>query len=599
MLEVIVKKNKSKYNISSSYDKDFIENIKSLKDRAYDTSTKKWLLDDCSLYNLIFMYKEQKDIIFFDFVDSLEREEFKNKIPKIIKKIEKQNKLEEEQLHRDTTLKDNIEKWNESSKTDDWYIKYLSDEAISKNIKPFPHQLVGAKFINHIGSALIAADLGTGKTLLTLLGCELAKFRKIFVVVPNSLKYNWQKEVHFYIKDAKAFVLNSKINPFPIEECKYIIVNFDYFSRNFDFDKKIKQYGLDKIDAVVVDEAHMLKNTKAARYKNFIKLYKKLCSNFIMLTGTPVPNRVEELYVILNTIRPSEFKSKQKFYNEYCGLYYDMKMMRLMPIKGGANLEELNKRLENIMFRVKKSDVLKDLPEMIINKIYLEMNPEELKQYKLIESGFKDANFNNLSQNQNINNISSGDLAIVILGKLRQYTSSLKVNYVNEMIERLNDENEKVVVFDCYKESLNNLYNLFKYNSRLYHGDVSAEERQKAVDLFQDKNSSTQNMFLSVQTGNAGITLTESSNLFLLTQSYVPAENDQCYARLNRIGQKNSVNIFIIQIINTIDTDIDELITEKQKVIKKVIDNEDYEDTSEKSVIGELLEKFRNKYKKY
>jgi SNF2 family DNA or RNA helicase len=251
------------------------------------------------------------------------------------------------------------------------------------------------------------------------------------------------------------------------------------------------------------------------------------------------------------------------------------------------------------MFRVKKSDVLKDLPEMIINKIYLEMNPEELKQYKLIESGFKDANFNNLSQNQNINNISSGDLAIVILGKLRQYTSSLKVNYVNEMIERLNDENEKVVVFDCYKESLNNLYNLFKYNSRLYHGDVSAEERQKAVDLFQDKNSSTQNMFLSVQTGNAGITLTESSNLFLLTQSYVPAENDQCYARLNRIGQKNSVNIFIIQIINTIDTDIDELITEKQKVIKKVIDNEDYEDTSEKSVIGELLEKFRNKYKKY
>jgi len=599
MLEVIVKKNKSKYNISSSYDKDFIENIKSLKDRTYDTSTKKWLLDDCSLYNLIFMYKEQKDIIFFDFVDSLEREEFKNKIPKIIKKIEKQNKLEEEQLYRDTTLKDNIEKWNESSKTDDWYIKYLSDEAISKNIKPFPHQLVGAKFINHIGSALIAADLGTGKTLLTLLGCELAKFRKIFIVVPNSLKYNWQKEVHFYIKDAKAFVLNSKINPFPIEECKYIIVNFDYFSRNFDFDKKIKQYGLDKIDAVVVDEAHMLKNTKAARYKNFIKLYKKLCSNFIMLTGTPVPNRVEELYVILNTIRPSEFKSKQKFYNEYCGLYYDMKMMRLMPIKGGANLEELNKRLENIMFRVKKSDVLKDLPEMIINKIYLEMNPEELKQYKLIESGFKDANFNNLSQNQNINNISSGDLAIVILGKLRQYTSSLKVNYVNEMIERLNDENEKVVVFDCYKESLNNLYNLFKYNSRLYHGDVSAEERQKAVDLFQDKNSSTQNMFLSVQTGNAGITLTESSNLFLLTQSYVPAENDQCYARLNRIGQKNSVNIFIIQIINTIDTDIDELITEKQKVIKKVIDNEDYEDTSEKSVIGELLEKFRNKYKKY
>jgi SNF2 family DNA or RNA helicase len=599
MLEVIVKKNKSKYNISSSYDKDFIENIKSLKDRTYDTSTKKWLLDDCSLYNLIFMYKQQKDIIFFDFVDSLEREEFKNKIPKIIKKIEKQNKLEEEQLYRDTTLKDNIEKWNESSKTDDWYIKYLSDEAISKNIKPFPHQLVGAKFINHIGSALIAADLGTGKTLLTLLGCELAKFRKIFIVVPNSLKYNWQKEVHFYIKDAKAFVLNSKINPFPIEECKYIIVNFDYFSRNFDFDKKIKQYGLDKIDAVVVDEAHMLKNTKAARYKNFIKLYKKLCSNFIMLTGTPVPNRVEELYVILNTIRPSEFKSKQKFYNEYCGLYYDMKMMRLMPIKGGANLEELNKRLENIMFRVKKSDVLKDLPEMIINKIYLEMNPEELKQYKLIESGFKDANFNNLSQNQNINNISSGDLAIVILGKLRQYTSSLKVNYVNEMIERLNDENEKVVVFDCYKESLNNLYNLFKYNSRLYHGDVSAEERQKAVDLFQDKNSSTQNMFLSVQTGNAGITLTESSNLFLLTQSYVPAENDQCYARLNRIGQKNSVNIFIIQIINTIDTDIDELITEKQKVIKKVIDNEDYEDTSEKSVIGELLEKFRNKYKKY
>jgi SNF2 family DNA or RNA helicase len=103
---------------------------------------------------------------------------------------------------------------------------------------------------------------------------------------------------------------------------------------------------------------------------------------------------------------------------------------------------------------------------------------------------------------------------------------------------------------------------------------------------------------MSVATGNVGITLTTGNNMILLTIPWLPSEIEQCIARLDRIGQKNTVKVFIPIIKDTVDEQVYDLVHNKNLIISKAIDNIDYEDVSDSSVLSELLGKYKNKYKK-
>jgi len=252
--------------------------------------------------------------------------------------------------------------------------------------------------------------------------------------------------------------------------------------------------------------------------------------------------------------------------------------------------------MDGVMFRVKKTDVLKDLPSLLVNEVYIDMSDEQMNEYADIENGIKTLDLSKLEVSDNLNDKMH---FLTVLQKLRQYTSSLKTDYLNDIIKSYNEEGQKLIIFDEFKATLKKVHEYSPSNSRLFTGDVDVETRQEYIDEFQKDNSDVMNLLLTVQTGNAGLTLTRASNVFMITQNYVPSINEQCYARAHRIGQESHVMVYNLIVRDSIDEDVNRILKEKKKIIDKVIDNKEYIDDNVKiDVIKELIKTFKNKYGK-
>lgn len=587
MTEIKVEKvDKFKYKIFFNYtDKDFHTAVKALPSREYSGQDKSWILSVNSLCQLIYQYETNKEYKFI--LENVDREVFKATYLKEKEKV----KEKEAKIRGIAEKNEAINKFKaelpEIIKTFD-HREYLSE-----GITPYPHQICSALFLNQIESGILAADLGTGKTLATLLACEAnEKVKKVLCIVPATLKLNWRNEVHAFTH-SKAFVVGYKKNECTFDEAKYIIINYDYFNRStFDFNTKIVDTGLYKCDTIIMDEAHKMSNKKSNTSYNIKTAFKAIVKRYFLLTATPMKNKLQDVFPLLKMVDPIEFSNESKFLGGVCGMTWSQ--WGGWEFSENTNLDSVYEKVSNKMYRVKKEDVLKDLPEMVKNKVMLEMSPKEEKEYKEIANGFKKVDWSNKGIITKTDDFES-DTPLVILGRLRQYTASLKIKYLVDTIKELNGRGEKVVVFDVFKKSLYEMNDMLP-NTKLYTGDQSIEERQDLVDEFQNENSDLMNLLVGAQVGNAGITLTAASNLFLITQDYVPSTNEQLYARLHRIGQKFSVNIYILLIEGTVDEIVYGAVNNKQELIDKVIDNEEFIDSANKSALSDILRELKSVY---
>jgi len=433
----------------------------------------------------------------------------------------------------------------------------------------------------------------THNTLASISYVEMNNFEKVFVITPNSLKFNYYDEVEKFTKGSKAHIINWNKNRYSIEESKYVIVNYEYFnpSDSKKMNKKFKELGIKEIDCLICDESHRLKNTKSNTYKNFKRIFKnKIFKNNkvskIFMTGTPAPNRSQELYTVLNQISPLDFPNKTFFYKNYLGMEYDPDAF------GGwsknpsmEDLESLYHKIEPFTHRKKKKEVLTDLPDKIFQKIMVEMDSKNQSIYNDIEEGIA---------NEFINEEIENPLTKIL--RLRQFTASLKAHILKEFIDRILDEGEKVVIMDYFKDSLNELKAHYKDIAGLHTGDVSVEDRAAIVKDFQNPNGKTKIFLGSIQTCNYGLTLTAASKIFIISLPYSVGELDQAMDRLHRIGQKDVVNAYAVLFSGTVDEYVFWAIEGKRREINKVIDNEDYKSNVSESVIGEVIAKIKEKY---
>lgn len=433
----------------------------------------------------------------------------------------------------------------------------------------------------------------THNTLSSILYVEMNNFEKVVVVTPNSLKFNYYNEVQKFTKST-AHIVRWKKNKCGIEDAKYVIVNYDFFNpKNKDkFKKKWDELGIGKINAVICDESHRLKNSKSNTYKNFNRTFKNKIFvdnkiSKIFLSGTPAPNRAHELYTILNQISPTDFATKNYFNEYYCGMTYENGGWGYNFDTMDSRLEELYHKIAPYAHRKRKFEVLKDLPDKIYSNIILEMEDDELELYNDIEAGVA---------NEFVEKPTSNPLTIMV--RLRQYTAHLKAKPIVELIENILETGEKVVVVDFFKESLYELKKLLGDVAALHTGDQSVEERADLVKVFQDPNSSIKVFLGSIQTCNYGLTLTAASKLFIITLPYSVGEYDQVADRLHRIGQKDVVNIYPLIFRDSVDEYIFQAIENKRREIVKVIDNETYKSNVSESVLSEVIKIIREKHGK-
>lgn len=572
---------KDKFILSFQYEPSLISKLKEIhwEDRKFNSSNKTWTVKTFSLYNLMLQYKGNPNI-FFKFDDD-EKEYFKNKVKKKINEIktlkERQEKLEEKKIY-----------WLEYKKQLKETYKVHEDKLhqnLKEGVKLLPFQSQAVLYGDVVRNVLFALEMGTGKSIISIALSEYNNFNKVFVITPNSLKFNYFYEVEKFT-NSKAHIINWKKNKYTLEESKYIIINYDFF-RNNNSVKKFENLNLGKIDCLILDECHRIKNPKSNIYKNFKAIFtddifvnETPCK--IFMSGTPMNNRAYELYTVMNQISPIDFPNKQIFYSEYCGMTYDPSQFGGYNFDSNTtNFEGLYHKISPYVFRVRKMDVLKDLPSKTYERIILELTTSEEKEYNNILDGVIDE----LSNKETVTN------PMTIMLRLRQYLSILKVNNKDliEFIDMLLEMGEKIVIMDYFKEGIEILHEKYKDISVLHYGDVSVEDRSKMVKQFQDKDSNIKMFLSTVQTGKEGLTLTSSSKIMILTQPYTVSENEQVVDRVHRISQTEKVNVYYPLFNNTIDFKVFNLVEDKKKEIVKVLDNEDYKTKIDDSTINELV----------
>lgn len=579
------------YYLRFSINDQLIQRIKDLPEesRKWNPGMMVWEITTPSLLSLIKKYRNSNKI-YFDFGSEDSRKIF-------IQQIKKIEIAEEEKRKFIADLNIKKEHWVKyKQELEDTYVQY-SDKMhalLNDGIKLYKHQITAALFINATRSALVSHEMGLGKTCVSILYVEMNGFEKVVVITPNSLKFNYYNEVEKFTK-SNSHIVSWKRNKCSLEDAKYIIVNYDFFNSGSKekFEAKWNKLKIGKIDAVICDESSKLKNTKANTYKNFKSTFKKnIFKNEkvskIFLSGTPMPNRANELYTTMNQISPTDFATKKYFYEYYCGMTYDYNSgWGWITDNGEARLEELYHKIAPFTHRKRKSEVLKDLPEKIYQKIMLEMDDKDYVTYDKIEDGVA---------NEFVLHPTHNPLTIMI--RLRQYTAHLKIKPVLELIENILETGEKVVIVDFFKDSIQQLKEKLGDIAGLHTGDQTDEERAEIVKVFQDPNSNMKVFLGSIQTCNYGLTLTAASKLFLITLPYSYGEYQQVSDRLHRIGQKNVVNIYPLMFKDTIDDYVFSAIESKTKEIIKVMDNEDYKSNINESVLSEVIEIIKNKHKK-
>ncbi len=468
-----------------------------------------------------------------------------------------------------------IKEFKEATVVDVAALKKIKIPGIQKTL--FPYQNIGVSFIEtKNGRCLIADDPGLGKTAQSLGWLQLhPEKRPAVIVVPASLKLNWERECQIWMKNPKVQILSGK-TPGKITG-EILIINYDIVKA------WVKSFKDIKMQVLILDEAHKVKNPTAQRTKA-VKSLAKIAPHIIALTGTPIENRPMELYNTIWMIDPTICGTKKAFGKTYCGGYFNGFGW---DFNGSSNVQELHAKLTStIMIRRKKADVLKDLPAKVRGFIPMEIGNRSV--YARAEADFigwvkKEKGLKAAEKAQNAE-------ALVKIAALKQIAAEGKMVNTVEWIKDHLETTSKLVVFAVHKKAIELLMGELKeFNPVKIDGSVTQEGRQGAVDTFQ--NDPGCRVFIgNIQAAGIGLTLTAASSLAFVEIGWSPGEMDQAEDRIHRIGQlASSVNIYYLLSQGTIEETIARLIDSKRKIVDAVMDGIE---TTTQNLLGELMDAY-------
>ena len=474
--------------------------------------------------------------------------------------VTKNEKGEWEVLHwSDPENKDEI---IESSKSEGSNFYVPAPEGLSY----FPYQRAGVEFIVGRKKTLLADEAGTGKTIMVSGAINWwnqnnQELKNILIVCPNSLKYNWKKELEkWLVNDYKIGVVERQDYP---EDYNILIINYDVVSKH---EEKLKAH---EWDLFVADESHYIKNIKAKRTQAILGKGKKRkgidADKSIFLTGTPITNKPSDLFSSLNYLDPENWSSWWRFVFKYEGAYEGPFGLEF---SGPQNLEQLQDILRStIMIRRLKKDVLEELPDKFRKIIPLHPDKsvkdllEAEKEYLYIKSLSEDVQLSDGVEDESLGR----------LVQLRKEIAFKKLPVVKELMNDVLDGGEKVIVFAHHKDVVKELYEEYKDMAVYITGDVKSEARQEAVDKFQ--NDDLTRVFIgNIKAAGVGLTLTASSNVIFSEISWVPSDLSQAEDRSLRIGQSNNVLVQYPLYEDSVDMNMIRAVMAKQDTSDRALD---------------------------
>ena len=425
---------------------------------------------------------------------------------------------------------------------------------------PRPYQCEGIAYMINHGNCINGDDCGLGKTMQTIMTLELMDVFPALIITPASVKYNWKKEWEKWNPTRTVGVVGRK-KKFDenVWQNDVIIINYDILGER-GLDKptaKFKELLKKRWASCVIDEIHFLKSEKALRTKMAKKIVKTV-PHVWGLTGTLTQNKPADLIQPFTIIRRFEdiFGSTKEFKYRYC----NAKMTVFgMDCSGFSNLEELHELLRmGGYIRRNKRDVLDELPPMVEQTIDVPIS--NTREYRKAEN-----NLLEYLEKIDINKVNSAVNAphLVMIQTLKQLSIEGKLpfitTYIKEWLEA--NEGEQLLVFGVHRMPLQQLAEYFK--APLIQGGVSADKKQQIVNEFS--NGGHRLLFANIQSAGTGTDGLQDncSNLVYIELPDKSTELEQANARLERMGQRNSINITYLLSPDTIDADIKEMVANK------------------------------------
>lgn len=452
-------------------------------------------------------------------------------------------------------------------------MKYLS------HIEPFNHQIDTAKkVLNEMrGRAILADEVGLGKTIEA--GLVMKEYmvrglaKKILILVPASLVIQWTKE------------LNQKFNiPAVAQKKEYMWRQYDIVVASIDTAKRDphRSHVMDiNYDMLIIDEAHKLKNKRTRNYQFVKEIKKKYC---LLLTATPIQNEMDELYNLINLLRPGHLGHSSSFASNY-----------VEGKRQAKNNDQLKKEIGKIMIRNRRSDGGIHFTNRRVQSVPITLSPEErdlyegvtdfIRTYYRSEMGAlnalalitlqrevcssREAAFMTLYNMYQKAAEDSPQRTVImeLVEKIKKIETHSKAAKTVELLQQIND---KVIIFTEYRATQNYLQ---KYlgdhgiTSVPFRGGFKRSKKDWMTELFQNRAQ----VLIATEAAGEGINLQFCNQVINYDLPWNPMRIEQRIGRVHRLGQKRDVNIYNLSTTGTIEEHILNLLYEKIDMFEMVI----------------------------
>lgn len=428
-----------------------------------------------------------------------------------------------------------------------------------------PYQITGFKWLKMLSKygfgGILADDMGLGKTIqvITFILSEIEENKTndpFLIVAPASLSYNWQHELKKFApsienivvvgsaEERKELIANAKAN-------QVLITSYPSFRQD------VEQYKKQTFGTLVLDESQMVKNyhTKTAQALRELTTKKRFA-----LSGTPIENKIEELWGIFQLIMP--------------GFFPGIKQFKTLPYP------QIAKMIQPFVLRRIKKDVLKDLPDKIETDLYSTLTKEQKTVYLAYLQRIQDS-VSGMSQDEFKRNrieILAG------LTRLRQICcdprlfidnyegQSGKLEQLKEMLQTAKENGQRVLLFSQFTSMLSIIEKELaeaEFETFYLNGQTKPKERLEMVNRF---NEGEKEVFLiSLKAGGTGLNLTGADTVILYDLWWNPAVEEQATGRAHRLGQKKVVQVWRLIAEGTIEEKINLLQQEKKALFDQVI----------------------------
>ena len=440
------------------------------------------------------------------------------------------------------------------------------------------YQRKGLAWLTTLGQlglgACLADDMGLGKTIQLiahiLLRRESRERDPTLVVCPTSVLGNWTRELKRFAPGLTVRRYHgSQRDPAVFDDADVVLTTYGLLVRDAEL------LASRRWDVVALDEAQAIKNPDSQRARAARELRGR---HRVALTGTPVENRLDELWSLLHFLVPGLLGPRATFRRNVA-----------VPVErfGDQDIaEQLKRGVSPFVLRRLKSDptIIDDLPDKLETVDYCGLKPEQAALYKTVVD-------DNLAAIQSAEKMKRRGAVLAMLTALKQVCNhpahyakdrsaelsgrSGKLERMTGILDALLEIDERALIFTQYREMgdllQRHLLETYEEEVPFLHGGVPIEQRDAMVDAFQTDEHAAPFLIVSLRAGGTGLNLTRASHVIHYDRWWNPAVEDQATDRAYRIGQDKNVYVHKLVSQGTLEERIDSMLEEKRQLAESVI----------------------------